>query len=343
MRRWIKRLVIAGTVGLVLFLAIGVSYEQWSRAAVQRALPPPGESVDIGEVRLHLRCAGEGSPTVVLEAGTGPAASIVWTDVQPSIAEFARVCSYDRAGLMWSDQASGPRDSRRIATELHALLSAADVPPPYVLVGHSIGGVHIRVFTHRFPDEVVGLVFVDSSHPDHWRRFPPELARLMRLPARARFLGPLLAQTGVLRLSGGLALGKLPPDVAAVTNAYLPHSVPTLLAESEAQEESMSQAREAGALDSLPLIVLSAGRDPKTPLQAQFRAVWAELQEELASLSSNVDHRVVEDSDHFIQFDAPEAVIAAVRDVVMAVRTGSSVSEAAGRASLKEPKKPAIP
>jgi len=342
MRRWIKRLVIAGTVGLVLSLAIGVSYEQWSRVAAKRALPPPGELVDIGGVRLHLHCLGEGSPTVVLEAGTGPPASIVWTDVQPSIAEFARVCSYDRAGLMWSDQASGPRDSRRIATELHALLSVADVPPPYVMVGHSIGGVHIRVFANRFSDEVAGLVFVDSSHPDQRRRLPPELVRL-RLPARTRFLGPLLAQTGVLRLRGGLALGKLPPDVAAVTNAYLPHSVPTLLAESEAQDESMSQAREAGALGSLPLIVLSAGRDPETLLQAQLRAVWAELQEELASLSSNADHRVIEDSDHFIQFDAPEAVIAAVRDVVRAVRTRSSVSEAAGCASLKESKKPAIP
>jgi pimeloyl-ACP methyl ester carboxylesterase len=343
MRRWIKRLVIAGTVGLVLSLAIGISYEQWSRAAVQRALPPPGELVDIGGVRLHLHCSGEGSPTVILEAGTGPPASIVWTDVQPSIAEFARVCSYDRAGLMWSDQASAPRDSRRIATELHALLSAADVPPPFVLVGHSIGGVHIRVFANRFPDEVAGLVFVDSSHPDQKRRFPPELRRPMRAPAQARFLGPLLAQTGILRLSGGLALGKLPPDVAAVTNAYLPHSVPTLLAEYEAQGESMSQATEAGALNSLPLIVLSAGRDAETPLQAQFRAVWAELQEELAALSSNADHRVVEDSGHFIQFDAPEAVIAAVRDVVMAAKTESSVSEASGRANLKESKKPAIP
>jgi pimeloyl-ACP methyl ester carboxylesterase len=327
MRRWIKRLVIAGTVGLVLFLAIGVSYEQWLRAAVQRALPPPGELVDIGGVRLHLHCSGEGSPTVVLEAGTGPPASIVWTDVQPSIAEFARVCSYDRAGLMWSDQTSGPRDSRRIATELHALLSAADVPPPYVLVGHSIGGVHIRVFANQFSDEVAGLVLVDSSHPDQRLRFPPELRRPTRVSAQIRFLGPLLAQTGVLRLSGGLALGKLPPDVAAITNAYLPHSVPTLLAESEAQDESMLQAREAGALDSLPLIVLSAGRDPETPLQAQFRAVWAELQKELASLSSNADHRIVEDSDHFIQFDAPEAVIAAVRDVVMAVRTGGNVAD----------------
>jgi pimeloyl-ACP methyl ester carboxylesterase len=130
-----------------------------------------------------------------------------------------------------------------------------------------------------------------------------------------------------------VALRQLPPDVASTVNAYMPRSVPALLAESEAQDASMSQASEAGALDSLPLVVLTAGRDPDvfppgvTPaLRARFRPLWIELQEDLATLSSDGDYRVIEDSGHFIQFDAPGAVTRAVRDVVTAVRTGQGVT-----------------
>lgn len=332
MRRWIKRISIAVIIGVSLFLALGTAYEQWSRREVARSLPAPGQLIDIDGVRLHLHCSGQGSPTVILEAGTGPAASMAWTEVQPSVAEFTQVCSYDRAGLMWSDRGSKPRDAEQITADLRALLSAAAVRPPYVLVGHSIGGVYIRVFLDRFPDEVVGLVFVDASHPDQSQRFPPELAQRARVPGRARFIGPVLAQTGVLRVRGGVGLRQLPPDVASIVNAYLPRSVPALLAESEAQDASMSQAREAGALDSLPLVVLTAGRDPDVfppgvapALRAQFQPLWMELQKELATLSSNADHRVIEDSGHFIQFDAPEVVTNAARDVVTAVRTGSNI------------------
>lgn len=333
MRRWMKRISLAVVTGVALFLALGTAYEQWARREVARSLPAPGRLIDIDGVRLHLHCSGQGSPVVILEAGTGPAASMAWTEVQPSVAEFTQVCSYDRAGLMWSDRGNAPRDGKQIAADLHALLSAAAVPPPYVLVGHSIGGVYTRVFVDRFPDEVAGLVFVDASHPDQWQRFPPELVQRARVPARARLIGPLLAQTGVLRVKGGVPLRQLPPDVASTVNAYMPRSVPALLAESEAQDASMWQAREADALDSLPLVVLTAGRDPDvfppgvtSALRARFRPLWIELQEELATLSTNADHRVIENSGHFIQFDAPEAVTKAVTDVVTAVRTGQGVT-----------------
>jgi pimeloyl-ACP methyl ester carboxylesterase len=338
MLRWTKRISVVVISGVALFLVLGTAYEQWARGEVARSLPAPGQLIAIDGVRLHLRCSGQGSPAVILEAGTGPAASMAWTEVQPSVAEFTRVCSYDRAGLMWSDGGDMPRDAERIAADLHALLFAAAVSPPYVLVGHSIGSVYIRVFADRFPDEVVGLVFVDASHPDQWQRFPPELAQRARVPARARFIGPLLAHTGVLRMRGGVTLRQLPADDATIVNAYLPRSVKALLAESEAQDVSMSQARRTGAFDSLPLIVLSSGRDPDvfppgvTPaLQTQFRPLWMELQKELVTLSSNADHRVIEDSGHFIQIDAPEAVTNAVRDVVMAVRTGGSVTSVSRR------------
>lgn len=340
MRRSMKRIAIAVLTGVALFLALGTAYEQWSRRQVVRSLPAPGRLIDVDGVRLHLHCSGQGSPTVILEAGTGPAASMAWSEVQPSVAEFTRVCSYDRAGLMWSDRGNGSRDAEHIAADLHALLSAAAVLPPYVLVGHSIGSVYIRVFADRFPDEVVGLVFVDASHPDQWQRFPPELARRARVPARALFVGPLLAQTGVLRMRGGVPLRQLPADVGTIVNAYLPRSVAALLAESEAQDMSMLQARKTGAFDSLPLVVLTSGRDPEafppgvTPaLQTQFRRLWIELHEELATLSSDADHRVIEDSGHFIQFDAPAAVTNAVRDVVTAVRTGGSVTSLSARRS----------
>ncbi|HWR73601.1 MAG TPA: alpha/beta fold hydrolase, partial [Nitrospirota bacterium] len=149
--------------------------------------PPPGRIVDVGGYRLHLNCTGEGSPTVILESGMNEF-SLSWALVQPGVAKFTRVCSYDRAGLGWSDPGRAPRTSETIVRELHALLRAAGITGPLVLAGHSFGGMNARLYARRYPNEVAGMVLVDSAHEDqslvddgrHFRKFHEKLLSILR-------------------------------------------------------------------------------------------------------------------------------------------------------------------
>jgi pimeloyl-ACP methyl ester carboxylesterase len=314
---------------LLLALGSGVAYEQWSRWSVARVYPPPGDLVEFDGARSHLYCIGHGSPIVLLEAGLDGNGSFSWRRVQPGIAVSTRVCAYDRAGILWSEPRREPRDAYRIADELHALLAAASEPPPYVMVGHSLGGLLVRVFARRFKGEVVGLVLVDSAHPTQVARMsrvtvpktpsPPEkpllVIRLVRKVATR-----LLAIIGVTRL---MAPPVNPPE------AYARSSTAAMLAEAREFGEICEQA-ETGKVGSLPLVVLTAGRRFSLPgmseeMQNSFHDIRFSLQDDLARLSTNVDHRVSPVAGHYIQLDDPAAVITAVRDVVTAVRARTRV------------------
>ena len=159
-RRWLLYPVIA-----VLALAsVGGGYETVREAADAKAHPMPGQLIDVGGHRLHLSCTGSGSPTVVLEPGAGVMSSdLGW--ITPAVARDTRVCVYDRAGRGWSEPADTPQDATQIATDLHTLLHRGQVPGPYVLAGHSFGGLYTLTFAARYPDEVAGMVLVDSTAP----------------------------------------------------------------------------------------------------------------------------------------------------------------------------------
>src|SRR4051812_26628883 len=154
---------LIGLLGVTVVLGLlGAAYESVSEAADARAYPPPGQMVDVGGYRLHINCVGAGSPTVVIEAGQGDS-SVSWSSwVQPRVATTTRVCTYDRAGMGYSDPGPLPRTAERFAQELHTLLLRADEPGPYVLVGHSLGGLTVRIFAHEYPADVLGVVLVDS-------------------------------------------------------------------------------------------------------------------------------------------------------------------------------------
>ena len=163
---------------------------------------PPGQIVDIGTTKLHLNCTGAGSPAVVLESGF-PGSSLDWSLVQPVTARFTRVCSYDRAGFGWSEAGKAPRSSQQIAEDLATLLSRANVTAPYVLVGHSLGGLYVRAFASKFPERVAGMVLVDSTHEDQWdfepKRFweptgTPQLRYLQPEVERPKAVEELLRQ-----------------------------------------------------------------------------------------------------------------------------------------------------
>jgi pimeloyl-ACP methyl ester carboxylesterase len=259
------------------------------------ALKPAANRVDVGGYHLYLQCLGTGGPTVLLEAGLEEPAE-AWGLVPAGVARFTRVCAYDRAGVGGSDAGPRPSSSVMTATELHMLLRRAGISGPYVLVGHSIGGFHVRVYARRYPGEVVGLVLLDASHPD-------QLARdLAVLPPYRPGENPALTAVRA-------DLANVQPDPA----------------EGFAWAPSAAQVRASGALGALPLVVLTRGHSPlpssfPAGVQARLEGVWRALQDELAGLSSRSEHLLARQSGHFIQLDQPQLVIAAIEQVVTAVR-----------------------
>lgn len=322
--RWTKR-VLAGVAGLVaLLLLTGATYQFITTKIDERKYPPPGRLVDVGGYRLHLYCVGEGTPTVVLDAGLGGGV-LDWSTVQPEVSKFARVCTYDRAGMAWSDSGVGPRTSRQVVAELHALLGNAGERAPYVLVGHSISGIHVQLYAGRYPDEVAGLVLVDSSHEDQLSR--------KGMTAIPSFYPPLIKAVspfGVVRLMDlvGTPSANMPHGVGAERAAIYSHtrSMYSYADEISAIPVSMEQLRAAPMrLGDKPLIVLTRGMKEASnmgsPEEAeQAEQAWAELQADLARRSSSGRQIIAEKSGHYIQFDQPDLVIDAIRQVVGATR-----------------------
>src|ERR671910_1863024 len=163
MRR-IGRALLWLIVALLVLAVAGAIYQAIATERAERAYPPPGQMVGVGGHSLHINCVGRGSPTVVLDAGSG-GFSAQWVRVQREVSNTTRVCAYDRAGMGWSEMGPEPRDARQISSELHTLLSKADIVGPYVLVGHSFGGLYMQTYAARYPEEVAGVTLVDSSSP----------------------------------------------------------------------------------------------------------------------------------------------------------------------------------
>src|SRR3984885_6191148 len=198
---WLRRLVrilLAFVVGLAF---AGFLYENVSEARDRRFNPSTGHLINVGGLKMHMDCTGQGSPTVILESGLGDS-YVSWRKVQPQMEKFTRVCSYDRAGLGFSGTSSRPRTSQVIAEELHALLRAADVAPPYVLVGHSMGGFDVRLFASLYRGEVAGMMLVDASHPEQQERLPPALNDLDATWLREQEFFESTMPFGVPRLLG---------------------------------------------------------------------------------------------------------------------------------------------
>jgi pimeloyl-ACP methyl ester carboxylesterase len=289
---------------------VGYIYEPIAEAADAKAYPPPGQMVDVGGYSLHLNCTGEGSPTVVIEAGWGDS-SAGWAWVQPEVAKTTRVCTYDRAGMGWSESSPEPRMAREFAKELHTLLEKANEPGPYVLVGHSMGGFTILVYAHDYPDEVSGLVLVDSQ------ALPPANAAWSPAP-KPGGTSPvfLMARIGIMRLLAGPlgAIQDLPPEAKQAYRAYsvTPRSAQTQWDEFVGMNEGGAQARAVTTLGALPLIVLSARLDDTaahTASQAGF-----------LQLSTNSQQLFAEESGHRIMIEQPEAAVAAIVKMVELVR-----------------------
>ncbi len=317
--------------------------------------PPPGELIDVGGYRLHLHCTGKSGPTVVLVAGAGDF-SFDWSLVQSEVSRLARVCGYDRAGLAWSDPGPTPRTMRQDAYELHTLLNAAQVDGPLVLVGHSIGGLIVRVFAQQYPPEIAGMVLVDPTHESTrliyqgklvrvrdgatstpvppvqtMRSSPPEPATREdseQFAFNAQMLGPPKTEPPFDRLPASVQAMRLwfrshPPRAAAR---------PDFWAE-ELQTLYLARAGRSYPLGTMPLVVVLPAPETGNPPPGISTDDWQRVSEdkrrqklELANLSGNSTLLMADQSGHHIQLDQPEVVTNAIRLVVDAVRSHAIVA-----------------
>lgn len=261
----------------------------------QAALAPIGESIDIGGRTLFLSCLGEQAPTVLLEAGLG-ADHTSWDKVQTAVSSFARVCSYDRAGLGYSAATTTPRTSADIVADLHQLLQNAGEEGPYILVGHSFGGLHVRLFAHDYPDEVLGVVLVDAVHEEWWKR-------------AAALLPPAAEDTTALQSFRQF-----------ITTDY---ADPAQTAEGIDIPATAKQLQAAGTLGDKPLLVLVAGRPmlDTTALPADLTTklnmlLQETLPAELTALSTQSLRITVDESGHNIPQEQPNVIVAAIRTLI---------------------------
>lgn len=337
--------IVRFIVGLVfvvgLLLMVGYSYQRRTTAADFERVPPPGERVDVGGYSLHINCTGEGSgPTVVVDAGAGDF-STSWTGIQREVEKSARICTYDRAGYGWSDVSPQPRTATQMSKELHQLLVNAKVEPPYILVGHSLGGMTVRVFADLYPDEVAGMVLVDAGHEDQLERLPRESLKLYQQQQSYFSVMGFMSRFGILRMIGSFSKGRdfAPPQVAKmpkdVQSVYLmmishPSFFDTMLAELRALPEISTEVRATGKLGDMPLFILSADTPDEAALKsiglgdgfpaAELQRTFNELQNEFEALSTNSTHLIVKDSTHAINLDQPAVVVKAILDLVAAAR-----------------------
>ena len=321
--RHITRVVLISLLLTILAsLAAGMTYEWFASNADRRRNPRIGTLFPVNGTKLNLYCSGTGSPVVILESGLG-IPGYGWYRVQPEIAKFTRTCWYDRAGYGWSDPYGTPRDSKTIATELHSLLQAANVPPPYLMVGHSFGGMNVRVFNGLYPNEVSGMVLVDSSQEDQVSRMPPAMRAQQERSLFWFRLMPAALKIGLVRVLRSFHdIPFVPPSVTGPARATLdylmfqPKFFSAIRAEMQVFDSlSAVETRASGKLGSKPLTVLTAGKRDED----EFSKAWVEeLQPALARLSTRGKRVMVKDSTHMIPFERPGAVVDAVREMISA-------------------------
>ncbi|MBE0408547.1 MAG: alpha/beta hydrolase [Anaerolineales bacterium] len=322
-----------GVMSLVAILSLAILFinQRIALSRLHQGYSPPGKLVAVNSHFMHIHYVGSGSPTVVINAGNG-SFSLEWMPIQEQLSQSMRVCTYDRAGYSWSEPGPGPRHGVQVIDELRALLTAAGESAPYILVGHPLGGVHIRIFALQYPHEVAGLVLIDTASrltitSDYEQRIADSIGfyRVMNLLTRSgilRILGPLGGESSMPETARTLRLELQETYLNLLLN---PNQYATAIAEMEQLPRTFQQASQLMVgerpLNDLPLIVLTAGQmaaPGSTPLGEQHMPVndiHIEQQEELAQLSSQGEQRLIPESGHLVHLDEPAAVLQAILDV----------------------------
>jgi len=293
---------------LLPFLLLGGTFESPALAHSAADEPPaPGTYVWVGKHRLHLVCRGSGSPTVVFDSGLG-GSSLDWTLVQPAVASFTRACSYDRAGYAWSDAGPLPRDSENIVRDLERLLGNGSVAAPYVLVGHSLGGLIVQHFARQHPQRVAGMVLVDATHEDQFRRLRESV--IPSGNARRAFL-----VTGDARY----VPEGLPEDIRLLASGFSGRPKSMVVVRSELSFlHNGTRPAATGDLPDVPLVVISHRMitPAASPREGKWEEMWMEMQLDLVARTQRSKHVIAGTGDHYVHIREPGIVIDAVRDIV---------------------------
>lgn len=299
MLAWVLRGFAAGWVLLLTLALTGAAYESIAGARAVKALMAPGRMIAVGDGMLHLHCTGSGGPTVVLEAGN-VAYSATWARIQSPLSLATRVCSYDRAGLAWSQPSGAPRDGATIAIELAALLDNAGEAGPFVLVGHSMGALYVRAFAHEYPEQTAALVLVDPSHPQQFVRWPESTRGQQEWGRRMMRIAPALASVGLLRATNlfGRLGSQLPPAEYSSARHFLASASHLRVAGAELAAFDVTARQLEGKTlpEGLPVLVLSADDQRMDADMATFTAT---LHDELATLSHRTWHHRLHAADHY--------------------------------------------
>ena len=322
---WLKRAALWSVILIFTLVIAGMIYQTAATEADRKNFPPPGNLIDVGGFKMHIYCEGSGNPTVILETLSGGTSSY-WGWVQPGVAKETRVCVYDRAGRGWSEPDPELQSLSRTVRNLHTLLENANITGPYVLVGHSIGGIYVRQFAAQYPDEMAGMVLVDASNPLQFERYPEMWEENESYMQFAKYL-PTFARLGIghlyFALGGEMDFADMKePQKSEIKAAWSsPAYFESQYAEVVAGEGIYRDAQRLGDLGDLPLVVLTQGNDATS-------ASWIELQNELAELSTDSLHITVEGATHASLAFHPEhakAVSDAILKVVEAVRLGKTL------------------
>ena len=323
----IKRLKKLGLLLFVLLAALfvlGISYEQISRFNAERNLPPHGELVDVGGHKLHFYKQGTDGPTVVFESAFDPAGHLQWFNLQKHMSDFATTISYDRAGLLWSERGDNPKTGKYMAQELHALLEKSKVSKPYILVGHSLGGLILRSFVADYPQDVAGVILVDSKHPSEQNFLSPELYRMTNSGLPGGFL-KFANTVGLLRQMFKDTF----PDTQeydylnTLIPALLYKGADAILEEQDQLPQLYIEASQITSFGDIPLIVMSATDGDRYDhlfsddnLKNEFINALAVMQTDNLKLSTQSEQILVSNSGHYINEDQPQAIIDAVKRMI---------------------------
>jgi pimeloyl-ACP methyl ester carboxylesterase len=313
-------------------VSCGAAYQAFATRRDRHRFPPPGKLTEVNGNKIHYQIMGEGQPTVIVDSGQG-ATHLDWQFVQPEVAKFTQIVTYDRPGYGWSDLSPEPRTAHQVVDDLRKLLQNIGVTPPYILVGMSLSGIFTRYFAYQYPEEVVGMILVSVAHKQMYERMPPAMVKLNQqfdwlaihvLPFAARMgLFRLLVTLDRLPLAAGL-FRKLPSRLQpAAKSIYARTQFWQALGQESAafpvSLQQIQQARDTKPFPSIPLRVLSSGK-PDFGASMELIEVMQALDADLASESSQGVQIIAEQSGHAIQIDEPELVIDAIRQVVEQVR-----------------------
>jgi pimeloyl-ACP methyl ester carboxylesterase len=325
--KWTKRLLLGAFSVIIFCLISGMLYQSIATKMDEKKYPPLGQMIDVGGFRLHLYTTGKEGPTVVLESGLG-SHSLDWAVVQSSVSQFAKVCSYDRAGYGWSEESPRERTSMNMVEELHTLLTKSGLPGPYILVGHSLGGVQARLFASRYPSEIAGVVLVDSAHEDQFDKMPKAMLPNEPLMLWMSRLGiiRLMSHTSQYQTAQQQMFGKLPLHIQQMRNAHTltTKNMNAALSELSNLQKSLSQLKQdGGQLGDKPLIVITATQT--MPVEGtgltqeevnNFLQSWTAFQKDLLKNSTRSFQIFADQSDHEVPLRQPDVIVEAIQTIM---------------------------